>query len=310
MAAARLKVKERIDWLHETNWMTMFGYAYLTFICGRLLYHALPDALAPYLDRPLLLLPVLLLVAKDLAGAPDFARRMRQVARPGTAWSTRLGATLPPEFLALLKLDRAMWRAFAGWLRRVAPPARPSGTVLTYTRQGAYSTVLAIAILSVLVELPLDAMIASFLLNDPDIRTVLHVMSAVSAVYTLAWVASDRWLVRAAGGHVLTADTLDLSVGVRAFGTIPLVAIEGCERLDLPRAKWCEERGIALRDTAVVSPFDAPNCVLRLNRAQPVTITYYQLEKRAPLYVFLYLDQPEQLASLLAARGACPGERA
>jgi hypothetical protein len=303
MAAAGMKFRQRIDWLHETNWLTMFGYAWVTLICGQLLLFALPDAAVPHLQRPVLLLPLLLLVAKDLAGAPDFARRMRKVARPGTAWSTRLGALLPPEFLALIKLDRAMWRSLFCWLRRETPPARPSGTVLTYTRQGAYSTVLAMAMFSVLIELPIDAMIASFLIDNPGARTFLHVMSALSGLYTLAWVAADRWQVRAAGGHVLTDDVLDLSVGIRAFGSIPLGAIVHCERVAEPRAAWCKRNGVALRDTVVVSPFDAPNLVLRLDRAQPVTITYYQLEKSAPRYVFLYLDRPDQLTAMLAEVG-------
>jgi hypothetical protein len=301
-------IKRTLDELHETSWWTIFAYAYAIFMCGSLFLLVLPAPLAAALRRPLLVLPLLLIGAKDLAGAPDFARRMRRVARPGTAWSERLGALLPPELLALIKLDRAMWRAFFRCLRRDTPPARPAGTVLTYTRQGAYTTVLAIATFSVLVELPIDAAIASiFLEQKPTARTVLHGMSALSALYTLAWVTSDRWLLRAAGGHVLTDSGLDLSVGIRAFGTIPLEAIAACERIDEPRKKWCKRRGIALRDTAQVTPFDAPNLVLRLRPGLPVTITCYQLEKTAPLYVFLYLDRPEQLASALARPRAGEG---
>jgi hypothetical protein len=297
--------KRTLGWLDETSWWTILGYAYAIFSCGSLLLLVLPDPVAAALHRPLLASVLLLIVAKDLAGAPDFARRMRQVARPGTAWSARLGALLPSEFLALVKLDRAMWRTFFCWLRRDPPPARPIGTVLTYTKQGAYTTVLAIAIFSVLIELPIDAAIASlFLQHRPTARTILHVMSAVSALYTLAWVASDRWLVRAAAGHVLTESALDLSVGIRAFGTIPLAAIAGCERIDEKRDAWCRRHGIALRDTALVTPFDAPNLVLRLRPELPVTLTCYQIEKTAPQYVFLYLDRPEQLVSPLTDRSA------
>jgi hypothetical protein len=99
---------------------------------------------------------------------------------------------------------------------------------------------------------------------------------------------------------VLTESALDLSVGIRAFGTIPLAAIEGCERIGEKREAWCRRRGIALRETALVTPFDAPNLVLRLRPDLPVTITCYQREKTAPLYLFLYLDRPDQLANALA----------
>jgi hypothetical protein len=301
MEAQGGRIERTLGRLHETSWWTLLGYAYAVFICGSLASLVLPAPFAAALHRSALVVPLLLVVAKDLAGAPDFARRMRQVARPGTAWSARLGALLPPEFLALVKLDRAMWRAFFSWLRRDPPPARPAGTVLTYTQQGAYTTVLAIAIFFVLVELPIDAAIASlFLQHTPTARTVLHLMSALSALYMLAWVASDRWLVRAAGGHVLTDTALDLSVGIRAFGTIPLAAIDGCERIGEKRDAWCRRHGIALRATALVTPFDAPNLVLRLRPELPVTITCYQIEKSAPRYVFLYLDRPDQLANALA----------
>lgn len=303
MEAQGRRIKRALERLHDTSWWTLLGYAYAVFICGSMASLVLPDPLAAALHRCALVSALLLIVAKDLAGAPDFARRMRQAARPGTAWSERLGALLPPEFLALIKLDRAMWRAFSRWLRRDPPPARPAGTVLTYTRQGAYTTVLAIAVFSVVIELPLDAAIASlFLRHQPAARTVLHVMSALSGLYTLAWVVSDRWLVRAAGGHVLTDTTLDVSVGIRAFGTIPLAAIDGCERISEKRDAWCRRHGIALRDTALVTPFDAPNLVLRLRANPPVTLTCYQLDQSARRFVFLYLDRPEQLASALARR--------
>jgi hypothetical protein len=296
------RIKRALERLHDTSWWTLLGYAYAVFICGSMASLVLPDPLAAALHRCALVSALLLIVAKDLSGAPDFARRMRQAARPGTAWSERLGALLPPEFLALIKLDRAMWRAFTRWLRRAPPPARPAGTVLTYTRQGAYTTVLAIAVFSVVIELPLDAAIASlFLGHQPAARTVLHVMSALSGLYTLAWVVSDRWLVRAAGGHVLTGDALEFSIGVRAFGTIPLAAIEACERIDEKRDAWCRRHGVALRATVSVTPFDAPNLVLRLRPELPVTITCYQIEKTAPRYVFVYLDRPQELLHALAA---------
>lgn len=63
--------------------------------------------------------------------------------------------------------------------------------------------------------------------------------------------------------------------------------------------EWCKRHGVAKRDTVTVSPFDAPNVVLRLRRERPVTIITYQLEKPAPAYVFLYLDRPELLSAAL-----------
>lgn len=288
---------KQLAWLQDTNWWQMLGYAWLVFVFGRFATYLVPEAARPLLDKPLLLLPLLLIVAKDLAGIPDFSRRMRQVARKGTPWRERLGATLPPEFLAFLKLGRAMRRGFLAWVRRQPHPARPEGTLLTYTERGAYSTVLALAVFSACIELPIDAAIASIFIDEPRLRAILHVCSLLSAATILMWVAGDRWMVRGAKGHVLTADTLDLSIGARASGLIPLSAIASCETLAEKPEQWRKRHEVAARDTVTVSPFDAPNVVLRMRRGVPVTVTSYQLAKQDPAYVFLYLDRPELLGA-------------
>lgn len=297
MAMRQAFFTKQLAWLQDTNWWQMLGYAWLVFVFGRFATHLLPEAARPLLDKPLLVLPLLLIVAKDLAGIPDFSRRMRQVARKGTPWSERLGATLPPEFLAFLKLGRAMRQGFLAWVRRHPHPARPAGTLLTYTERGAYSTVLAFAVFSACIELPIDAAIASIFIDEPRTRAILHVCSLFSAATILMWVAADRWMVRGAKGHVLTGDALDLSIGARAFGIVPLAAIASCENLSEKPEQWCKRHGVARRDTVTVSPFDAPNVVLRLRPEAPVTITTYQLAKQAPAYVFLYLDRPELLGA-------------
>ncbi len=297
--AVRQAVQRKITWLQDTNWWQMLGYAWLVFIFGRLASIVLPAALKPFLDKPLFMLPLLLIVAKDLAGIPDFTGRLRRVARKGTSWRERVGAAFPPEFLALYRFERAMRRAFFAWMRRQPHAPRPAGTVLTYTERGSYTTVLAIAVFSACIELPLDAAIASLFIDNPGVRSILHTCSLLSAASILMYVAADRWLVRGAQGHVLTGDALDLSIGARASGLIPLGAIERVESVGEKPDEWCKRHGVAKRDTVTVSPFDAPNVVLRLRRERPVTIITYQLEKPAPAYVFLYLDRPELLSAAL-----------
>jgi hypothetical protein len=295
---------EKITWLQDTNWWQMLGYAWLVFIFGRLAMLAMPAILKPFLDKPLLMLPLLLIVAKDLAGIPDFRQRMRRVARKGTPWSERIGAAFPPEFVALYRLDRAMRQAFLAWLRRQPQAPRPAGTVLTYTERGSYATVLAIAVFCACIELPLDAAIASLFIDNPRLRAIVHVCSLLSAASILMYVTADRWLVRGAKGHVLTADTLDLSIGARVSGLVPLDAIESIDTVKEKPEQWRRRHGVAKRETLTVSPFDAPNVVLRLRSDRPVTITTWQLEKPAPTWVFLYLDRPELLSAAL--RRAAP----
>ena len=297
--AVKHALHRKIIWLQDTNWWQMLGYAYLVFMFECLAMIVMPATLKPFLAKSPFVLPLLLIVAKDLAGIPDFKRRMRGVARKGTGWRERVAAVFPPEFVALYRLDRAMRQAFFARVRRTPHAPRPAGTVLTYTERGSYTTVLAIAVFSACIELPLDAAIASFIIRDPEVRSILHVCSLLSAASILTYVTADRWLVRGAKGHVLTSDALDLSIGARASGVIPFSAIDSIETMREKTDVWCKRHGVAKRDTVTVSPFDAPNVVLRLRPEQPVTITTYQLEKPAPAYVFLYLDRPELLSAAL-----------
>ncbi len=46
----------------------------------------------------------------------------------------------------------------------------------------------------------------------------------------------------------------------------------------------------------LVTPLDHPNCVLVLEEDARIDIPHWQVKRRLPRYVFLYLDRPELLA--------------
>ncbi|HEX9173273.1 MAG TPA: hypothetical protein VF861_11465 [Telluria sp.] len=287
--------------LHATPWHHVFGYALLGLFFGKMLAWTMPAGLRYPFNTLVLIAAALMVVAKDLAGTPQFLQRVRAVSVNGTGWRDRLVALFPPEFIALLRLDRALMRDFASWIMRRSAPPRPDGVKLTYLERGAYSTVVAIALFSVFVDIPINMFMVSVLpMVEPDQRFLLHLIFGLGAAYGLVWVLGDRWAVRGSY-HVLTSGALDLQVGSRSSGTIPLAAIAASEPVKEKRIAWCRRRGVRVGSTLLVSPFDQPNLVLTLKPHSGVTLTHYQLEEVDPTYVFLYVDRPELLAAAIAS---------
>lgn len=284
--------------LRRTSWLQLAGYAYLGFFMLLLLRLAAPEPVGPVLRKLGLALPLILLAAKDLAHLPDARRRLRAA----TGWDSRIGALLPPELIGMIRLDRLMWTGFAQWLRRRAPAPRPEGQALTTLQRGAYGTAIGAAMVALLIELPIDVGIINLLVEDADQRLLIHVTAAIGVLYSFAWVLGDRWHV-GDGTHMLADDMLHLRVGVRTQGGIPLSAIERVEAVTEAPERWRHRHGIHRADTILVTPFDKPNCVLVLQADADVTLLHWQVRRKAPRYVLLYLDRPELLACSVKQEG-------
>lgn len=194
-----------------------------------------------------------------------------------------------------------MWRGCWAWVRRRPNDiGRPEGTRLHFLKQGSYSAAAGIVIVGIFGELPVSHLFASLLIADPALELKVHLVLALASIYSLVWVAGDRWHV-ASGYHVLGDEALDLMVGARAKACIPLGQIIGAVRVDESRSQWCRRHGVSMRNSAVVSPVDRPNLVLMLASGAQVGLSLYQLERNAPPYIFLYLDRPELLLARLPA---------
>jgi hypothetical protein len=270
-------------------------------IAGLLLKLAAPVSLRSYMSRPLLVAPLLPFIAKELAQLPEFLRRLRAAHAAGSL-AGMLAALFPPEFLGLIKLERALRRGMAERICRRQAPPRPAGKVFGYLERSSYSTVVAIVVLSALIELPLNGLILSLFIRDPATRWAVELALAVTSVCALVWALGDSWLVRGARHHVLTTTCLDLKVGARAQAEVALGAIAGCELLfKETRLDWCKRNGMRLSDTALVSPWDKPNVVLLLRPGSGVSLTWNGMRRESPTCVFLYLDRPDALVAALTS---------
>lgn len=300
MGTARGAINGYARQLNDTSWLTVLGYAWAVFITGAVLLIVMPAGWRTPLKALGLGLPLMLLVAKDLASIPDVAGRLRALRSQGAGWGQWLAACLPPGLIGLARMERAVWRGFRSWLRRQPAPARPAGVPLSFHEQGAYSAAIAFGLFSVIVELPMGAAMLPLFLDDTATVRILHLVLAAGSLYTLVWLLGDRWLVRG-GYHVLTSTHLDLQIGARASARIPLDAIEDAQPLRQTVTEWRRTHPFRDPEAVTITPFDKPNLVLRLRQDAPCTILHHGLERTNVRYVFVYLDRPERLLRALGA---------
>jgi len=282
------------DGLQAMPWLSLVGYGLLIMLYGTLLSLLLPVAWQPALKRVLLVVPLSLIVAKDFACLPLGLQRLKLSRARGESRWQRLLAALPPELLAYTRLERAMWRGFFSWALRRRPAARPAGTPLGYLERGSYGTVICCVLLALFVEMPLDTFIVSLLAKNPAQAHTLHLLFGAFVLYSLVWIMGDRWYVLGRRHHVLTATTLELDIGARGWGSIPLDAIASCEKLNESRREWCQRHAFPVHATRTVSPCDGPNLVLLLKPGSDVRLHLLQAERGGDGPIFLYLDAPAQ----------------
>jgi hypothetical protein len=236
-----------VSLLRATTWRELAGLAIGALLLASIAKRLAPETVKPLLHHAGLALPLLLLMAKDIAHAPQAWQRLRSAHAARAPWHAHLTALLPPELPGLFKLDRLLW---LGCLRRVQgkplPVTLPEGVALTYLERGAYNTARAVVFVALLLELPTHALLLHLFIKDPDALLVIHMLGAIAVLYTLAWVLGDRWHI-GAGRHVMTPEALHLRVGARVEGMLPLAAIARVEPVDLLLASsaWCGAQGYA-----------------------------------------------------------------
>ncbi|WP_306395219.1 hypothetical protein [Telluria beijingensis] len=291
-----------VQTLRATSWRDLAGWGVASLFLVSIVKAFAPEVLKPFLRSAGLAIPLLLLMAKDIAHAPDAWQRLRGAHAARAPWHARVAALLPPELVGMLRLDRLLWIGCWQRLRRQpAPRPLPDGIALGYLERGAYGTATAVVFVSLLLELPVHVLLLNLFIEDAAKLVLLHVVGAAAVLYTLAWMLGDRWHI-GAGRHVMTDDALHLRVGVRVDGVLPLAAIARLETVDAPLPAWRRRHRVARCDMLLVTPFDQPNCVLVLEEDVRIDILHWQVERRLPRYVFLYLDRPELLATRLRRR--------
>lgn len=295
-----ISINQAVHRLRDASWLDLLKCAYLILIASLLAGLVVSSEVRSTFVKPAgLVLVMMLFIAKDLVHAPEAFARLRsaRVARLGL--HLQLATLLPPGLAGWLRLEREMWRGCWAWIhRRPNHASRPDGTRVHFLEQGSYGTAAGIVLVAIFGELPVSHLFASLMVADPALELKVHLLLGAASIYSLVWVAGDRWHVSACY-HVIGEDELDVKVGARAHARIPLNQIISASRIHESRAEWCRRNGVNMRDTCAISPIDQPNVLLALAPGAQIPLSLFGLERTAPPYIFLYVDRPELLLAHL-----------
>jgi hypothetical protein len=286
-------------WLRATSWSYLLGLAFFLIAISLLMsIGAEAGSSRATLVRIMKAAVGFLLLGKLLSGGYGGLGRYRAAADSGAPVGARAAAFLPPWLLAWPRMDRTNLMACVAWMRRQPHPPRPAGIEIGFGDKSSYSTTVLIVLFSALVDLPLNAFIASVISRDPTIQLRIHLGCGALAIYMLMWILGDRYLI--AGSFQVVGDSaLHLKIAGRFSATIPLSAITQCEPVSERADAWCKGRGLAKGDALAATPADMPNVMIAIDPAAGVRLTSWQVERAAPRYLLLFVGQPSALAAAL-----------
>ncbi len=172
--------------------------------------------------------------------------------------------------------------------------------------KGSFSGVLVpMIVVSSLVDVPVsNLLLHAFAVPD---EALLHVALIGATLWSLLWGVGLRSAVRHVD-HVLHADALVLAIGFGAVCRLPLAAVKDVHVLSSRHAGWREERGLARRDVATLTPLDEPTLLIELLAARPgCRLVRKGRERPVPSWIAVYVDEPAALQGAVRAAQASAG---
>lgn len=287
--------------LARTPWANIYGYSITLLLYTTLMaWSAEPGSWRALCKSAVGWAVVTVIVARVAANGYGGLQRYRAASLAESPLQARLAALIPLALLAWSRLDRANLAACKAWLLRRPLPAQPPGTSFGLLSKSSYGTFVLIALFAILIELPLDTVIVSVMTNDAVLAGRLRIVLAVLAVYSLLWIAGDRYLMRGSA-IVLDEAALNIRVGTRLAARIPLAAINACTALPEGAPAWRRQHGVVEGQWLTATPADAANVVVEVIPRAGLTLWHWQVERPAPRCLFLFVDAPEALCAAIAA---------
>lgn len=204
---------------------------------------------------------------------------------------------------------------FRGWIRSFVQIQkacwRNPGTVqettnineFTYLKNGMYSSLFAIAVVSCLGEIPLSLLMVSLFKIDPNMSNIIHLVTILTAIFTITSLIGDKRLLGKAV-HKIENSFLILQLGARAQAKIPLCDIDQVALIDPKQLPFLGSNIGSIK----ITPFDKPNLMLHL---KPVLEQHNEIHfeelgstRQDIRTVYLYVDSPDKLLNALKTKQA------
>ncbi|MFZ6799431.1 hypothetical protein ACO0KZ_06475 [Undibacterium sp. Di24W] len=168
----------------------------------------------------------------------------------------------------------------------------------TYLKNGMYTSLLAIAIVACLADIPFSQFLLR--MNDMSAMTmaIIHAISITATLLTITSLVGDKRLL-GDGVHQIENRVLQLRLGVRARANVPLSHIDSAIILNEKYAPMFNTDVSSMN----VTPFDKPNLILNLKEeiSNDANAWFEELGSiRSNVRTLrLYIDAPEKLIQVI-----------
>ena len=182
-----------------------------------------------------------------------------------------------------MKLYGGFWRALRG-----VPLVQDQRFTVSRGPRSALVSAAAALVVALLAAVGL-ALLAGW---STSLKSLLAGVACIAgpALYLLVMLAGERRLLRETG-HIVTADVLSLTLGVRCHADIALADVLACEPL-----------AGSVAGARIVSPFETPNVLLTLRTGAVVSAERFGYPfKPGTSALALYVDQPAGFVDAVGA---------
>ena len=277
-----------------SSYLKLLGFALLTSLFASKLITDV--SLRHSVRNGLLLLFLLACSVKELIDTPANWKRAKNSYRSSKNLRLASYELFPTEFRgwirSFLQIQRACWRN-PNMVQETI-----SVTEFTYLKNGMYSSLFAIAVVSCLGEIPFSLLVVNLFKIDPSTMNIIHLVTILTAIFTITSLIGDKRLLGKAV-HKIEDGFLVLQLGARAQAKIPLCDIYHVAILDPKQLPLFGSNIGSIK----ITPFDKPNLVLQL---EPVLDQHKQIyfeelgsTRQNIRTVYLYVDAPEKLLNAL-----------
>jgi len=175
-------------------------------------------------------------------------------------------------------------------------PAPVEGKAFGAMAGSGYRNAVFVVLFMLAVEMPAVHLLLGVMIDAGLVRSIVQATLLLSSLYLALWLVGDLRLLRETPGFVVGSAKLEIALGQRARGQVPLAHVRRVERIDGPDAnETADDGGRPVR----LTPLPAPNCRIWLR--EPATL---EGPMRWPLYgdrLDVFVDDPDGLVGALKA---------
>ncbi|PWF40363.1 hypothetical protein [Massilia glaciei] len=206
-------------------------------------------------------------------------------------------SAMPPWMRSYYTIEKKVYGGFWRALTRKPLAAAPGFTVAN----GPRGTLVRVGLLLGIAVLLCAPSGFGHLVPETRLGLLAGVLYYGPVLYALVWVIGMRRVLRESA-HRVTADAVELDLGVRASATVAAARIVRCGALLVPLAQYRAMHQIDSNQVWTVAPLEKANVLISLDAVAALETVWFGYPKTVNTqHIALYVDEPHAFVDALSA---------